>query len=140
MKLGKEYLWKYLIIMFSIALALVVLSSVQQMRTQKLIESTLKEQKVLTEGIQSNMVSLTKENEELQQEVSKLSKKLTKNVEDMEKLDLIVKVKTTLIDVQMSYNNKDYIMARKSMEEINTDLLDQKDLDLYKLLENRLKK
>lgn len=140
MKLGKEYLWKYLIIMFSIALALVVLSSVQQIRAQRLIESTLSEQKILTEGIQVNMLQLTKENEELEQEVKKLTDEVKKSTEELERLSKIIKVKTTLIDVQMCYNNKDYATARKSMKEIDTDLLDAKDLELYKVLENRLKK
>lgn len=139
MKNNREYLWKYLIIMFSIALALVAVSTIQQYHTQRLMEDSLNNQKILTEDINERINNVTEQNENLREKNEQLKKDLTAKQSKIEELEKTLSSRALLIDAQVCINSGDIPSAKKALNEIQKDNLDEVDLKLYKSLSDRLK-
>lgn len=85
-KIEIKYLWIYTIVLFSVALALIIFSSVNQQRSQQnadYFEAELTAQRVFAEGVQKTLSNITEENEYLKEQLKKEREERAAEIEEL---------------------------------------------------------
>ncbi len=141
MKKNSRYFLVYTLILFSVAFVLILFSSFTGVR----YKDAQDEKNKLFQGAQESVVKLTEKNELLEKENKEMENtisQLTKNNEDLkmagEQKDATIKNMETLSEVQNLYRNKYYSRAKELLDTIDPEVLGENAKTLYESLKNRL--
>jgi len=141
MKKNSRYFLVYTLILFSVAFVLILFSSFTGVR----YKDAQDEKNKLFQGAQESVVKLTEKNELLEKENKEMENaisQLTKDNEDLkmagEQKDATIKNMETLSEVQNLYRNKYYSRAKELLDTIDPEVLGENAKTLYESLKNRL--
>lgn len=145
---SKKFLLIYTIALFSVALILVLASSVRHQEAAdnaKNFEEQLKQQTTLTQGVQSDLEQLQKEYETMQQELDTTKEELETKTSENETLTTQNTYQDLLIQAADLYLNKNYSQAKNLLNQLDVELakegapqLEGNMALLYKNLKNKL--
>lgn len=140
-----RFFWLYILIFFVILVVMISFTSFSQERMKQekdQISEQLTEEKNYSKGIQETIQDISEENDRLKQENQSLQEKITNLQEENQKLrqenSEFIKNKETLQKLKEAYVAGDRETAQQLMKEIKEDLIDDTEIEQYKIIKQDL--
>ena len=138
MKQNTKFLWIYIAILFSFALILILFAGLTQNNYQKEIDL----QEAESARVKQSLVTITKENQKIRDNLKKVNKELealkTENFKLTSQKEVLVKaiggnaeITQKLLDAYVIYSLGDKEAANAKISNLNTALLNQMQLNIY---------